>query len=49
MRLLAALGRPREALEQYELCRRILETEMGTSPSAEVEKVRMSLRTSLRS
>lgn len=45
MRLLAAMGRQREVLEHYELCRRLLETELGTSPSAEIEAVRMSLRT----
>ena len=43
VRLLAELGRPREALAQYDSCRRILETELGARPSVRLEQVRASL------
>lgn len=33
MRLFASLGQPTRAMEQFENCRRILETELGISPS----------------
>jgi DNA-binding SARP family transcriptional activator len=41
--LLAASGRSREALEQYERCRQLLERELGARPSAELEAVRRAL------
>jgi DNA-binding SARP family transcriptional activator len=43
VRLLGELGRPREALAQYDTCRRILETELGARPSVRLEQVRASL------
>jgi DNA-binding SARP family transcriptional activator len=43
VRLLGALGRPREALAQYDRCRRLLETELGTRPSMRLEQVRAGL------
>ena len=43
VRLLGELGRPREALAQYDTCRRILETELGARPSARLEQVRAAL------
>lgn len=43
IRLLGRLGRPREALEQYERCRRMLESDLGARPSAELERVRREL------
>jgi DNA-binding SARP family transcriptional activator/predicted ATPase len=43
MRLLAELGRVREAVAAYEGFRRLLETELGTRPSAELERARMAL------
>jgi DNA-binding SARP family transcriptional activator/tetratricopeptide (TPR) repeat protein len=43
MRLLAKLGRPREAIKQYESCRRILEAQLGRSPSKELEAARSTL------
>ena len=43
MRLLAKLGRPREAIRQYETCRRILEAQLGRPPSKELEVARASL------
>ncbi|HEX2166767.1 MAG TPA: AAA family ATPase, partial [Longimicrobiales bacterium] len=43
MRLLASLGRAREALEQYDACRRVLKRELGTIPSREMESLRRSL------
>lgn len=44
VRLLGVLGRPREAVEQYDACRRLLETEMGRTPSAILEDARRALR-----
>src|SRR5262249_15245035 len=44
IRLLGRLGRGREALEQYETCRRILETELGAHPSGELERARVEIR-----
>src|SRR5215813_2387584 len=41
--LLGRLGRGREALEQYEACRRILETELGAHPSGELERARAQI------
>lgn len=43
VRLLARLGRPREGLEQYDACRRILESAFGARPSAELERARLAL------
>src|SRR5215813_3756291 len=37
IRLLAALGRQREALRQYDYCRQVLEAELGTKPGPELE------------
>lgn len=45
VRLLSAIGRPHEALEQYDRCRRILDGELGARPSAELEHLRMALTT----
>ena len=43
MHLLARLGRSREALRQYEACRRILEAQLGRTPSKELEVARAAL------
>ena len=43
VRLLGQLGRPREALAQYDTCRRLLETELGSRPSVRLEQVRAAL------
>jgi DNA-binding SARP family transcriptional activator/tetratricopeptide (TPR) repeat protein len=43
IRLLARQGRGREALEQYERCRRVLESELGARPSPELERMRREL------
>ena len=43
MRLLAKLGRPREAIKQYESCRRILQGQLGRGPSKELEAARSML------
>jgi DNA-binding SARP family transcriptional activator/tetratricopeptide (TPR) repeat protein len=43
MQLLGKLGRPREALKQYESCRRILEAQLGRGPSKELEAARSML------
>jgi DNA-binding SARP family transcriptional activator len=43
VQLLIDLGRPHEALEQYERCRRLLEAELHTRPSAELEALRIGL------
>ncbi len=43
VRLLADLGRPREALEQIERCRQVLEAELGSRPSPDLERLRMKL------
>ena len=43
VRLLGELGRTREALKQYESCRRILDSEMNARPSQELERARMAL------
>lgn len=43
VRLLGALGRTREAMDQYERCRRILDSELSARPSAELEQARMAL------
>ncbi|HXX70286.1 MAG TPA: AAA family ATPase [Polyangiaceae bacterium] len=40
MRLLGELGRPAEALRQYESCKRILHAQLGTRPSRELEAMR---------
>jgi DNA-binding SARP family transcriptional activator/tetratricopeptide (TPR) repeat protein len=44
VRLLGELGQGRDALAQYERCRRILNDELGTRPSAVLEEARLSLR-----
>jgi DNA-binding SARP family transcriptional activator len=43
IRILGRLGRAREALAQYETCRRILETELGARPSSALERARREL------
>jgi DNA-binding SARP family transcriptional activator len=43
VRLLAEMGRAREALEQYERCRQILDAELGAKPSPDLERLRMKL------
>ncbi len=43
VRLLGRLGRRREALEQYNACRRILGSALGARPSAALERARLSL------
>jgi DNA-binding SARP family transcriptional activator len=43
MRLLAELGRAREAMAAYESFRRLLAAELGTRPSPEFERARMAL------
>jgi DNA-binding SARP family transcriptional activator/tetratricopeptide (TPR) repeat protein len=45
VRLLGALGRPRDALRQYEACRRILRSELGLAPSEGLERARRELGT----
>ncbi|HET6146205.1 MAG TPA: AAA family ATPase [Polyangia bacterium] len=49
VRLLAAMGRVPEAIEQYDRCRRILDGELGVRPSHELEQLRMSLSFAARS
>jgi len=43
IRILGSLGRTKDALEQYDRCRRILRTELQSTPSAQVERARMEL------
>ena len=43
VRLLGELGRVREAQEAYEHCRGLLQRELGTRPSRELEQARMAL------
>jgi DNA-binding SARP family transcriptional activator len=43
MEVLGALGRKREALEQYKTYRKILEQELGARPSARMEQARIAL------
>jgi DNA-binding SARP family transcriptional activator/tetratricopeptide (TPR) repeat protein len=43
IQLLNALGRRREALQQYESCRRVILDHMGARPSAALERARMAL------
>ena len=43
VKLLGKLGRTREAQQQYESCRRILQTELGARTSNELEQARMAL------
>src|SRR5262249_24192009 len=43
IRLLGSLGRRREASEEYDRCRRILEAELRAAPSAVLEAARMAL------
>ncbi|HEY2030668.1 MAG TPA: BTAD domain-containing putative transcriptional regulator [Myxococcales bacterium] len=42
MQLLQALGRPKDALLQYEACRQVLHALLGAVPGAETEAVRTS-------
>ena len=44
--LLGALGKTREALQQYESCRRVLESQLNARPSAALEQARMALGSS---
>lgn len=43
IQLLGAAGRTREALQQYESCRRMLEGQLGARPSPALERVRTML------
>jgi predicted ATPase/DNA-binding SARP family transcriptional activator len=43
VRLLTVLGRRREALQQFEACRRLLANELGTKPSVALLQARLSL------
>jgi predicted ATPase/DNA-binding SARP family transcriptional activator len=43
VRILGRLGRTREALAQYDTCRRILETELGARTSSALEQARREL------
>ena len=43
VRILGRLGRTREALAQYDTCRRILETELGARASSALEQARRDL------
>lgn len=43
IRLLGAMGRTREAIAQYDRCKRLLAAELGAQPSAELAMTRMSL------
>jgi DNA-binding SARP family transcriptional activator len=43
MQLLGKLGRPREALRQYESCRQALDTQLGRAPSKSLEIARASI------
>jgi DNA-binding SARP family transcriptional activator/tetratricopeptide (TPR) repeat protein len=43
VRLLGGLGRTREALEQYQRCRELLDRELGGKPSREMEETRMAI------
>ena len=43
IRILGRLGRTREALAQYDTCRRILETELGAQASSALERARREL------
>ena len=44
VRLLGQLGRKKDALAHYDYARRVIETEHGTPPSAELERARVGLR-----
>ena len=43
--LLGKQGRPREAIAQYDACREILRSALGTAPSPETERVRLAVGT----
>jgi len=43
IRILARLGRAKEGLAQYDVCREILASALGAKPSAELEQARRSL------
>jgi len=46
IQLLAAVGRAREALQQYESCRRMLEGQLGARPSSALERARAAIGSS---
>ena len=46
IQLLGAAGRTREALQQYESCRRMLEGQLGAKPSAALERARGAVASS---
>jgi DNA-binding SARP family transcriptional activator len=43
IRLLGAMGKTREAIAQYDRCKRVLAAELGRSPSADLTLARMNL------
>jgi DNA-binding SARP family transcriptional activator len=45
LRLLARIGHPREALQQFEYCRQLLRAELGVGPSPALERARALLDT----
>ena len=45
IRLLGQLGRSKEALQQYEICRQILNSQLHCKPSIDVEQARMGIGT----
>ncbi|WP_348694642.1 AAA family ATPase [Duganella fentianensis] len=47
MRLLAACGRPAEALAQYASCQRLLQLELGSSPAAATRQLADTIRAEL--
>jgi len=49
IQLLSALGRTRDALQQYESCRRMLADQIGAKPSVALEQARQALGASERS
>src|SRR6185369_5510289 len=44
VRLLGELGKTRDAIRQYETCRRILANELHSAPSVELERARAALQ-----
>lgn len=49
MRLYVQNGQPEAALAQYETCRRVLESELGVRPNAELQHFAKSIRTRIES
>jgi DNA-binding SARP family transcriptional activator len=47
VRLLSDVGRPNEAIDQYEQCKRLFERELGAKPSRALEAVRLALGASV--